>query len=57
MNLTNSYANKTIPNMYFERHMWIVGALKSEKGITFGQNDGQKYKIVNFEVHFPFGTL
>ena len=46
-----------IPKMYFLRHRWVVGALKSAKRAKFGQNEGQKYKIVNFETNFPFGTL
>ena len=36
---------------------WVVAALKHEKGPKFCQNVGQKNKMANFEINFPFGTL
>ena len=41
--------------MYFVRHGWVVAALKATKGPKFGQNEGQKYKIVDFEDNLTFG--
>ncbi len=43
--------------MYFAGHRYAVEALKAAKGPKFGQNGGQKYKIVIPDANFPFGTL
>ena len=40
----NGCANKTIPRIYFERHRWVVGALKHAKGQNLG-----KIKVKNTE--------
>ena len=44
--------------MYFARHRYVVGAVKTAKRPKFEQNlGGKKYKIMNFEANFQFGKL
>ena len=43
--------------MSFVIHMWIIRALKAAKREKIVQNEGQKYKIVNFHGNFPFRSL
>ena len=57
MDYKTGFENKTISIMYFVRHMLGVGVLKLAKRAKIGQNEGQKFKIVNFEANFLFGTL
>ena len=57
MDCKSGFSNKTILSMYFVRRRLAVGALKLAKRAKIGQNEGQKYKIVNFEANFPFETL
>ena len=57
MDCKSGFANKTIPSMYLVRHRLAIGAVKLAKSGKIGQNEGQKYKIVNFEANFTFKTL
>ena len=43
--------------MSFVIQTWIIGALNAAKRGKNGQNEGEKYKIINFQGNFPFGTL
>ena len=53
----NGFANKTIQRMYFAINMKVIGALRAAKEPKLVQNEGQIYKIVDFEANFPFETL
>ena len=55
--MKNGCTNKPIPKMNFVRHKQALGSLEAAKEPKFGKKEGQKYKIVNFEAKFPFGTL
>ena len=50
MEKTNGSTNKTFPEVDFERHKKVAEALEVAKKANFGQDGGQKYKIVNFVV-------
>ena len=50
MEKTNGHTNKTFPEVDFERHKKVAEDLEVAKKANFGQDGGQKYKIVNFEV-------
>ena len=56
MDTNNGPPNKKIPEMHFERHKQVAEALEVAKKANFGQDGGQKYKIVDFEVNLIFGA-
>ena len=56
MEKINGRTNKTFPEVDFERHKKVAEALEVAKKANFGQDGGQKYKIVDFEVNLIFGA-
>ena len=57
MDYKSGFANKTISNMCFVRHILALGAFKLAKRAKNCQNEGEKYKNVIFEANFPYETL